>query len=133
MFKTNFDPRGEVYLPPEDRALVPDTNSATVKISDTHFAAQHIEAQVDADAPSLVVIAQTFYEPWRAYIDGRPAKVLRANYAFQAVAVPAGRHELKLAYEDRQFYFGAAVSLATLLACALAWIWFSRGKSRTES
>jgi hypothetical protein len=133
MFKTNFNPRAEVYLPPEAMALVPNTNSANVKISDPHFAAQHIEAQVDADAPSLVVIAQTFYEPWHAYIDGRPAKVLRANYAFQAVAVPAGRHELKLAYEDRQFCFGAAVSLATLLACALGWFGFSKGKSETSN
>ncbi|HEX3890428.1 MAG TPA: hypothetical protein VHX90_06205 [Verrucomicrobiae bacterium] len=129
LFKTNFNPRAEVYLSPEDRALVPDINSANVKISDTHFAAQHIEAKVDADAPSLVVIAQTFYEPWRAYIDGRPAKVMRANYAFQAVAIPAGRHGLKLAYEDRRFYCGAVVSLATLLACALSWLGFSKGKS----
>jgi uncharacterized membrane protein YuzA (DUF378 family) len=128
IFKPEFNPRAIVYLPPEDAAFVPDTNSAAVQVSDPHFAAQHIEATVDAAAPSLVVIAQTYYEPWHASVDGQPAKLLRANYAFQAVAVPAGRHQLRLDYQDRQFYIGAAISLAAILACALAWLWLPKNK-----
>jgi uncharacterized membrane protein YfhO len=61
-------------------------------------------------------------------VDGQPAKLLRANYAFQAVAVPAGRHQLRLDYQDRQFYIGAAISLAAILACALAWLWLPKNK-----
>ncbi len=58
--------------------------------------------EAEAPAASLVVISQTYYPAWKAYVDGRPAKLWRANYAFQALEVPAGRHHIRLAYEDEQ-------------------------------
>src|SRR5258705_3996707 len=33
-----------------------------------------------------------------------------ANYAFQAVEIPAGRHRLLLVYRDRAFFAGAIIS-----------------------
>ena len=44
-----------------------------------------------------------------------PAPLLRANVAFQAVQVPAGRHQLHFFYQDRAFQLGATIS-------GLAWI-----------
>src|SRR5207249_12162414 len=38
---------------------------------------------------------------WRARVDGRAAPVLRADYAFMAVEVPAGAHEVELWYRPR--------------------------------
>ena len=133
LVSTNFNPRAEVYLFPDAKSFVPNTNATAVKISDEHFDAQHIEARVEAAAPGLVVIAQTFYNPWRAYVDGAPVAILHANYDFQAVAVPAGAHELKLVYEDRSFFCGAIISLVTLLACVLAWLAFTESKSAPQS
>jgi len=46
----------------------------------------------------------------------------RANYAFQAVEVPAGRHEVLLVYRDEAFQAGAAVSLCALLLCLAGWV-----------
>jgi uncharacterized membrane protein YfhO len=55
-------------------------------------------------------------------VDGKPVRLWRANHAFQALEVPAGRHEVKLAYEDRPFYGGTIVSALTLLSCGIGWI-----------
>ena len=68
----------------------------------------------------------TYYHWWRAYVDDRPAPLLQANYAFQAVEVPAGRHHVRLAYEDRKLRVGAAISLSALLTCMVLWV-LSRG------
>ena len=73
------------------------------------------------DAPAMVVIAQTYYYPWHAYVDGKPVPLWRANYAFQALAVPSGRHQVSVVYEDRIFFWGAVLSLLSLPACAAAW------------
>jgi uncharacterized membrane protein YfhO len=43
--------------------------------------------------------------------------LLRANHAFQAIQVPAGRHYIRLAYEDLAFQFGAAVSICMAVNC----------------
>jgi len=118
---TNFNPRREVYLPPTAKAFVTATNFAAVKISSDRHSAQCIEADVQADAPAMLVAAQMYYHPWRAYVDGRLTPLLRANYGFQALEVPAGLHHVKLAYEDRRFYLGVVISLGMLIGCLVFW------------
>jgi len=118
---TNFNPRREVYLPLAAKAFVMATNAAVVNISSIRFSAQRVEAEVQADAPALLVAAQMDYHPWRAYVDGQPTPVLRANYGFQALEVPAGSHDVRLVYEDWRFYLGAVISLGTLMGCLVFW------------
>jgi uncharacterized membrane protein YfhO len=54
-------------------------------------------------------------------MDGQPARIWRANYAFQAIEVPAGRHQIQMAYEDTNLRTGLIFSLLGLLACAGLW------------
>ncbi len=115
----DFQPRREVYLPPEAKLLVTASNVVAVNLSPVKYSAQHIEAGVEAAAPTLVVVAQTYYHPWRAYVDGRPTRLWRANCAFQALEVPAGSHQVKLIYEDRRFHLGVIISLITLAGCGI--------------
>ena len=113
----DFDGGKVVFLPPEVKSLVTVTNQTAVRVLSSQFKAQRAEIEVEAAEPSLVVVAQTWYHNWRACVDGRPAPLLRANHAFQAVQVPAGRHSIRLAYEDRAFQFGAAVSICMAVNC----------------
>ncbi|HEX4646833.1 MAG TPA: hypothetical protein VH598_14615, partial [Verrucomicrobiae bacterium] len=117
----DFDQRRVVYLPSETAGLVTVSNTSTVKILLRQFSAQNLRFETEASAPAMVVAAQSFYHCWRAYVDGRSTRIWRANYAFQAVEVPAGRHEVRLVYEDRGFFCGTALSLAAALFCGLAW------------
>jgi len=108
-------------------------------VLDATFANQRISIQTEAPAASLVVISQSHYPAWRAYVDGRPATIWRANYAFQALQVPAGRHQVQLIYQDRAFLTGAVLSGLGLLACAALWsgrfimITETRRKDRTKN
>jgi hypothetical protein len=117
----NFNPRREVCLPVEAKAVITASNATAVKISAPEFSVQRIEADVEADAPALLVVAQIYYPQWRVYVDGRPARLWPANYAFQAFEVPAGTHHVKLVYADRRFQLGAVISLATLAGCLIFW------------
>ena len=72
-----------------------------------------------------MVVAQSFYHPWQAYVGDQRVKLLRANHAFQALEVPAGRHHVTLVYRDTRFMAGCALSLSTLIATAV-WLWRSR-------
>ncbi|MBU6399229.1 MAG: hypothetical protein KGS61_02835 [Verrucomicrobia bacterium] len=116
-----FDPRQMVLLPPEAKRELNITNASRAKVEIRQFQAQWVELEVEARQAVLVVIAQSFYHLWEAYVDDRPARLWRANYAFQAVAVPAGRHRVRLVYEDRPFQIGVVVSVVTLLVCAGLW------------
>ena len=68
-----------------------------------------------ATGPRLLVLTDVYYPGWRVSIDGRPARLYRANFAFRAVAVPAGNHTVTFAYRPVSVLAGAAVSAAALL------------------
>jgi hypothetical protein len=109
-----FDPRTMVYLLNDDKQFVTVTNKTDTKILNQQFAGHRIEAEVEAAEPSLVVFSQTYYRPWQAFVNGAQTRLFRANYAFQAVQVPAGRHKVELVYKDSLFRIGVVISLATL-------------------
>jgi hypothetical protein len=118
---TNFEPREMVYLPTAARGEIKATR-ANAKILSTQIAAQKMQMEVEAAAPAMIVIAQAFYRPWHAYVDGQRVKLWRANFGFQAVEVPAGKHAVKVVYEDTTFTMGAVISCLSL--AALGAIWF---------
>ncbi|PAW85285.1 MAG: hypothetical protein B9S33_10005 [Pedosphaera sp. Tous-C6FEB] len=121
MAAANWSPAEVVFLHPWDKALVFATNTAAAKVLSTKWAAQRIECEVESPAPTLVVIAQSFYHPWKATVNGQPANLLRANHAFQAVLVPAGRSMVRLDYVDRRFQLGLVLSALGLIACGVLW------------
>lgn len=120
--RNDFDGRQIVFLPPKERESVIVTNKTVARVLNSRFSDNTVDAEVEAREPSLVVIAQTYYHDWRVTVDGRPARLLRANVAFQAVQVPAGRHALHGFYRDRAFDSGAVISLAAWGVCLLALI-----------
>jgi hypothetical protein len=124
----DFDPRGTVYLPVEARQSVIASNRTTAVVTSRECSTQRVSLDVQAGAPALVVVAQAFYAPWHAYVDGARVKLWPANVAFQALEVPAGHHEVVLAYEDTWFELGLLISAASL--AGIATIWIRAGKHR---
>jgi hypothetical protein len=117
MLATDFNPSRVVYLPPETRQSITATNQSDSRILAKSFEPQSVTAETQSSAQAIVVVAQSFYHPWHAYVDGKRVPLLRANYAFQALEVPAGRHLVKLLYEDAGFKIGAMISLCALAFC----------------
>jgi hypothetical protein len=118
MTSADFAPDELVCLPPEAKGAVTVGEGVAVQLDLGRFDAQAVELQVNAPQPTVVVIAQSWYPAWRAYVDGQPVRLWRANHAFQAFEVPAGRHTVLVRYEDRRFQAGAVISLASFLICA---------------
>lgn len=112
-----FDSRKTVYLPRDAEEFVSVTNSSEAKILSSDFAAQKISINADAKSAAILVLAQSYYHVWKPRVDGKPVKLLRANYGFQAVEIPAGKHHIEFTYEDWNFRIGAAISLGVLAGC----------------
>jgi Bacterial membrane protein YfhO len=89
-----------------------------------------VRVDVDARRAGLLVLAINDYPGWRATVDGRAAEVVRADHAFQAVAIPPGRHGVQFQYRPRSLTRGVALTLAGLLACALLWLVPARRRPR---
>lgn len=119
LLELDFDPREVVFLPQEVFPDVTARERVPARILSTNIAFHRLEFEVETKGPCLAVIAQSYYHPWEVRVDGAPARLWRANHAFQALEVPDGRHTVVVAYRDRNLQAGGAVSLATLLGCGL--------------
>lgn len=80
----------------------------------------------DLERDSWIVVSQMAWKGWRAYVDGKPAKVHRANHAFLGIYAPGGKHEIRLVYLPHSFVVGRAVSAGTVLILAGALVWWYR-------
>jgi hypothetical protein len=78
-----------------------------------------VEVSVRAGGNGWLVLSDVWYPGWRATVDGKVVPLDRANYLFEAVAVPAGDHLVQLSYQPGSLYLGAVISL--LAALGLIW------------
>jgi hypothetical protein len=89
------------------------TGSAVVSIN--RYESERVDCEVETDSPGYVVLLDSWYPGWKARVDGREVEVLRANYAFRAVAVSPGAHRLEFFFAPTSFYVGTVINFATLL------------------
>jgi hypothetical protein len=94
-----------------------------------HIDAYHrnsVTISVTAPRSGLVYASESFFDGWTARLNGVPAPILPANYAFRAVAVPAGSSRVEFRYWPPGLTAGLAVSGISLLLLAglVLWPWW---------
>ena len=68
---------------------------------------------------SFVVLSEVFYPGWEAFVDGRPAPIIRGDLVLRAIPVPAGKHTIELHFRSKTLLWGLVVSLTSLIGAAL--------------
>jgi hypothetical protein len=67
-------------------------------VSIRKYRATEVLCEVEAESQGYVVLLDSYYPGWKAYVDGVETEILRANYAFRAVPVEAGKHRVECRY-----------------------------------
>jgi hypothetical protein len=91
-----------------------------------------IEIQTSTTAPAWLVLSDVWYPGWQARVDGEPTRLLRADYLFRALRVPAGEHQILLSYQPLSFWGGAALSLISILFTVIIFIRLRRAVRRQD-
>jgi hypothetical protein len=82
----------------------------------------HMDFRVVTPVEGYLFVSEMWMPDWMAYVDGEDrGEVLKANYTFRAVRVPAGSHEVRMVYQPRPWRIGLAVTTITL-CLLLAWV-----------
>lgn len=69
----------------------------------------------DMELDGWVVISDSKWPGWRAYIDGRRVETHYANHAFIGVFVPKGKHKVRVVFQPEAFTRGRNVTLVTVV------------------
>jgi hypothetical protein len=84
---------------------------------------EDIVLDVEAPQRGFVTLADQWFPGWRASVNGAPAEILKANYLFRLVEVPAGRSKVEFRFVPDKLWLGALISAVT--ACVLAFLLFA--------
>jgi hypothetical protein len=61
-----------------------------------------------------VVLSETAWKGWRAYVDGKRIQTQFADHAFVGVFVPKGTHRVRITYQPESFTRGRNLTAATI-------------------
>ena len=135
--QTDFDPAQTTVLTQSDleeqgltNALAGSADGGDVVV--TRYLPEDVELRVRTEQPGLLVLADTWYPGWIATVDGVPAPILRANYLFRGVPVPAGEHVVTMRFQPASLRTGllvTAVAVVGLLLLLLVGLLLRRGKA----
>ena len=116
----SFDPRAAVALetvPDQPLHAEGPLREASARIARETTTTVEIECRTPSRA--VLVLTDMFYPGWVATVDGRPARIYRANGLFRAVAVERGGHRVVFRYRPVSVRAGMVLSLLTLIALAV--------------
>jgi hypothetical protein len=100
-----FNPAREVILSATpDPMPQPGAEAASVTVLEEGY--NSLRVRVDLPAAGILVVADPWYPEWEVQVDGKSARLLRANYAQRAVALPAGAHEIVFRYAADSYVAG---------------------------
>ena len=94
------------------------------------YAPNRAEVRASVTAPAILMLSDAYSDDWRVTVDGQPARLYRANYAFRGVWLPPGEHTVVYSYRPRAFLIGGVISLMTLLGLGIFGLWYWRSMPR---
>jgi hypothetical protein len=119
--QSDYDPRAIVLMPPEFSGKLDAPDGLAARIVSQQIEEHRIVAEVETEGATILRILQSWYPHWRATVDRSPVPVYCADFAFQAIEIPAGRHQVELRFQDSSFLLGQSIAWLTVLGIGFAY------------
>jgi hypothetical protein len=91
-----------------------------------------IELSTQASRGSLLVLSETNYPGWKAWLDDRPTEIYSTDIALRGVIVPAGVHRVRMEFRPLILPISLGISLATAILLAFSTFAYRRNASRIQ-
>jgi hypothetical protein len=120
----SFDPRETLLL--EEAPAAPPIRTggldADSKIKPfarvSLYTPDKVVVEAASPEPTFLLLLDTHYPGWKAYINDQEAKIYRADYNFRAVSIPRGRSLVRFEYVPWSFRLGLALAMMGLALAA---------------
>lgn len=115
----NFNPKDTVFVETALNTQIQPTDS-TVSAKVVEYKNESLKIQAKASGNNFLFISEIYYKPsWKAYIDGKETPIIKSNYAFRGVVVPAGEHTIEMKFHSDKFEAGKTYSLVANIVCII--------------
>ncbi len=121
-----------------DRDLPRLAPNPDVTLRVTDYDINHLRLKVDTPYDGYLYFGDGYNRHWKAFLDGKEARIEKANINFKSVRTPRGQHSIDFFYDPMLFRYSLYVYLignilfVTVLGVALARNW-SRKRATQEA
>lgn len=112
-FDPSFDPQKTILLEEQPGISIGNDDSEK-KVTLLSYKPLEVRFQTTSNVNTLLYLSDVFFPGWVVTIDDKPDKLLRANYAFRAVAIPKGEHTVIFRYYPTDFSFAMLLSIISV-------------------
>ena len=131
-YETNIDAQGMRYIDlplPKTKELYSEINFTSDRLIDKvsvvelarnavdtnlkikEFGYNNVSASVEAPSDGVAVLMQSYYDGWKAWVDGKRVDIEVVDGCFIGIPVEEGSHKIELRFEPWDFKLGAGISL----------------------
>ena len=101
------------------------TVDSTATIALKHMRPDELTYESNNSHEGFAVFSEMYYpHGWKATIDGKETPIYRVDYTLRGMSVPAGKHEIRFAFDPEVVKTGSRLSL---VGCILLLLWLAGG------
>ena len=121
---TGFDPKSKAIVDVRYKAEVGNISlikDSTANIKLSSYSPMELNYQAESKSGGFAVFSEIYYPAgWNAFVNGKPANIIRTNYVLRGLNLPAGKNEIKFKFEPNSYYTGEKIALvASILTVIL--------------
>ncbi|MCK5085175.1 YfhO family protein, partial [Candidatus Parcubacteria bacterium] len=116
----SFDPRSQALVESEykEELKLENPNNFGFEYADIiSYSPHEVKIKVNNKRDGLLVLTDSFYKGWKAYIDGKEVEIYPTNVAFRGIYTPKGEHEILFLYKPDSFKYSIYIALIGLMTC----------------
>ncbi|NWF69839.1 MAG: YfhO family protein [Chloroflexi bacterium] len=114
LLAAEWQPQQQVHLLGDGGCAAPHNNAQSAAVIRADSGSM-VEIEVTAARDGWLVLADSYYPGWTAYVDDAESYIYRANLNFRAVQVSAGTHQVRFEYRPAWLMPAALSSVFALL------------------
>ena len=115
-----FDPHREAIVESSEDMPISLGKKGVCEVAD--YRPNSIFIKTNSEGKNFLVLSETYYPGWKAYIDGEKTKIYRTNGMLRGVLVPSGNRIVKFVYDPWSFKVGGIISLITFISLLIGLI-----------
>jgi hypothetical protein len=117
-----INPKSEIPAHPVGRRNPKSLRRLPSKVEIVSESNNKIQLHVSTAENSFLVLSDTYFPGWKAYVDGREAKIFCADFNFRAVSMHPGSHHVEFVYFPLSLKIGALITLLGVMGCLALWL-----------
>ncbi|MBM4053621.1 MAG: hypothetical protein FJ264_02885 [Planctomycetes bacterium] len=130
LFSEKFDPFREIVIEtPKNIAenFFLESKEILSEIKNLVYPSNKITLQTNTDKNCFLVLSDTYYPGWKAYVDGKETTIYKTDYIIRSIFLEKGLHNVEFVYDPITFKTGCIITLSTLFIL-ISYVSFHYGK-----